>query len=127
MLLCKVTRTSDESTLRMLTQGGLELRAANNLVRYVRDQDEPPNQLPTDQRIVIEHFLDEVGDYRVCLLSPHGARVHIPLALCMQEKCARELHTSLEAVWSDDGVVFRFPERDEPPELAQLFPGPEEI
>ena len=126
-LLRKVARASDESALGMLTGGGLELRAANNLVRYVRDQDEPPNQLPTDQRIVIEHFLDEVGDYRVCLLSPHGARVHIPLALCMQEKCARELHTSLEAVWSDDGVVFRFPERDEPPELAQLFPGPEEI
>jgi ATP-dependent Lhr-like helicase len=63
----------------------------------------------------------------VCLLSPHGARVHIPLALCMQEKARRELGTSLEAVWSDDGMVFRFPERDEPPELAELFPAPEEV
>ncbi|HEY5958672.1 MAG TPA: DEAD/DEAH box helicase, partial [Polyangiaceae bacterium] len=105
----------------------LDARAAKNLVRYVRDQDAAPNVVPTDQRIVVEQFLDEVGDYRVCLLSPHGARVHIPLALCMQEKARRELFTPLEAVWSDDGIVFRFPERDEPPELSELFPGPEEV
>jgi ATP-dependent Lhr-like helicase len=126
-LLRKVSRANDDAAERMLTDGGLDTRAAKNLVRYVRDQDEAPNEVPTDQRLVIEHFLDEVGDYRVCLLSPHGARVHIPLALCMQEKCSRELHTSLEAVWSDDGVVFRFPERDEPPDLAGLFPSPDEV
>jgi ATP-dependent Lhr-like helicase len=126
-LLRKVARASDDVAERMLTDGGLDARAAKNLVRYVRDQDEAPNEIPTDQRIVIEQFLDEVGDYRVCMLSPHGARVHIPLALCMQEKAKRELNTSLEAVWSDDGIVFRFPERDEPPELAQLFPSPDEV
>jgi ATP-dependent Lhr-like helicase len=126
-LLRKVTRASDDGAERMLVEGGLDARAAKNLVRYVREQDESPNEVPTDQRIVVEQFLDEVGDYRVCLLSPHGARVHIPLALCMQEKARRELGTSLEAVWSDDGMVFRFPERDEPPELSELFPAPEEV
>jgi ATP-dependent Lhr-like helicase len=126
-LLRKVSRATDDAAERMLTQSGLDGRAAKNLLRYVRDQDEAPNEVPTDQRIVIEQFLDEVGDYRVCLLSPHGARVHIPLALCMQEKAHREMNTSLEAVWSDDGIVFRFPERDEPADLAELFPSPEEI
>ena len=126
-LLRKVSRATDEVAERLLTAGGLDPRAAKNLLRYVRDQDQPPNQVPTDQRLVVEQFLDEVGDYRVCLLSTFGARVHIPLTLCLQEKARRELGTSLEAVWSDDGVVFRFPERDEPPELFQLFPGPEEV
>jgi ATP-dependent Lhr-like helicase len=126
-LLRKVSRASDDAAERLLTAGGLDARAAKNLVRYVRDQDAEPNAVPTDQRMIIEQFLDEVGDYRVCLLSTHGARVHIPLALCMQEKALRELSTPLEAVWSDDGIVFRFPEREEPPELSALLPGPEEI
>jgi ATP-dependent Lhr-like helicase len=126
-LLRNVSRASDEDAERSLAEGGLDARAAKNLVRYVRDQTAEPNEVPTDRRIVVERFLDEVGDFRVCLLSPHGARVHIPLALCMQEKARRELGTPLEAVWSDDGIVFRFPERDEPPELAELFPGPEEL
>ncbi|HEX6271390.1 MAG TPA: helicase-related protein, partial [Polyangiaceae bacterium] len=126
-LLRKVARASNDAAERLLTDGGLDARAAKNLVRYVRDQDEAPNEVPTDQRLVVEQFLDEVGDVRVCLLSPHGARVHIPLALCMQEKARRELETALEAVWSDDGIVFRFPERDEPPDLSQLLPGPEEV
>ncbi|MGC4066634.1 MAG: helicase-related protein [Polyangiaceae bacterium] len=126
-LLRKVSRAEDTEAERALTEGGLDGRAAKNLVRYVRDQDAEPHIVPTDRRIVVEQFLDEVGDYRVCLLSPYGARVHIPLTLCMQEKSRRELGTPLEAVWSDDGIVFRFPERDEPPELSQLFPAPEEI
>lgn len=126
-LLRKVSRAHDEAAEHFLAAGGLDVHAAKNLVRYVRDQAAEPHELPTDQRLVIEQFLDEVGDFRVCLLSPHGARVHIPLALCVQEKSLRELHTPLEAVWSDDGIVFRFPERDEPPEISQLFPHPDEV
>ena len=51
--------------------------------------------VPSDRRLVIERFLDEVGDYRVCLLSPFGARVHAPLALCMSEKCAAAVRPTL--------------------------------
>jgi ATP-dependent Lhr-like helicase len=126
-LLRKISRVSDDDAARLLSTWGLDVRAAKNLVRYVRDQDEKPNEVPTDQRVVVEQFLDEVGDYRVCLLSTFGARVHIPLALCMIEKARRELSTPLEAVWSDDGIVFRFPERDEPPALVGLIPAVEEI
>jgi ATP-dependent Lhr-like helicase len=127
-LLRKVSRAQDAAVVETLrAEHALDQNAAQNLVRYVREQEEPPYALPTDQRLVIERFLDEVGDYRVCLLSPFGTRVHIPLALCMQEKAQRELHTSLEVVWTDDGMVFRFPERDEPPDLRTLFPTPDEV
>jgi hypothetical protein len=111
--LRKVSRASDEDAEQWLRdESKLDERAAKNLIRYIREQDEAPYVVPTDQRLVLEQFLDEVGDYRVCLLSPFGARVHIPLALCMREKAQRELGTSLEAVWTDDGLVIRFPELD---------------
>jgi ATP-dependent Lhr-like helicase len=127
-LLRKVSRASDEDAEQWLRdESKLDERAAKNLVRYIREQDEAPYVVPTDQRLVLEQFLDEVGDYRVCLLSPFGARVHIPLALCMREKAQRELGTSLEAVWTDDGLVIRFPELDEPPDLGALFPSPDEV
>jgi ATP-dependent helicase Lhr and Lhr-like helicase len=127
-LLRKVGAASDAQAEQWLShESRLDQRAARNLVRYVREQEQAPYVAPSDRRLVVERFIDEVGDYRVCLLSPFGTRVHIPLALCMQEKARRQLSTTLESVWTDDGIVFRFPERDEPPDLAELLPGPEEV
>lgn len=127
-LLRKIERASDAAALAFLKQDHqLDQRAAHNLVRYVREQQEAPYVVPNDRRIVVERFLDEVGDLRVCLLSPLGQRVHAPLALCMAEKSQRDLGVLTETVWSDDGIVLRFPESDEPPDLTALFPTPDEI
>ena len=40
--------------------------------------------LPTDRQIVVERFRDELGDWRVCVLSPFGGRVHAPWALAIE-------------------------------------------
>ena len=32
--------------------------------------------LPSDRTIVLERFRDEIGDWRLCVLSPYGGRVH---------------------------------------------------
>ena len=127
-LLRKVERATDADAIGFLTREHvLEERAAKNLVRYVREQQEDPYVVPTDRRIVIERFVDEVGDLRVCLLSPFGTRVHAPLAMCMSEKSKRDLGVVTETVWTDDGIVLRFPESDEPPDLLALMPLPEEL
>ena len=34
-------------------------------------------------RIVVERFRDEIGDWRLCILSPFGGRVHAPWALAL--------------------------------------------
>ena len=39
--------------------------------------------VPTDRTIVVERFRDELGDWRVCILSPFGGRVHAPWALAL--------------------------------------------
>ncbi len=38
-----------------------------------------PARCPTTAPIVVERFRDELGDWRVCVLSPFGARVHAPV------------------------------------------------
>jgi ATP-dependent helicase Lhr and Lhr-like helicase len=127
-LLRKVERASDADAMALLMRDHqLEDRAARNLLRYVREQQEEPYLVPTERRLVVERFVDEVGDLRVCLLSPYGQRVHAPLAMCMGEKSKRDLGVVTETVWTDDGIVMRFPESDEPPDIAALLPAPEEI
>jgi ATP-dependent Lhr-like helicase len=127
-LLRFVERSKDAAaTERLVEDHFLDARAAANLVRYVRDQSEAPYRVPTDRQIVIERFRDEIGDYRVCILSPFGARVHAPLSACLVTKAREQLGVVLESVWSDDGLVLRFPDDDEPPDVAALFPSADEV
>ncbi|HJK90558.1 MAG TPA: DEAD/DEAH box helicase, partial [Polyangiaceae bacterium LLY-WYZ-15_(1-7)] len=112
---------------RLVEHHGLDERAASNLVAYLRDQKEATNAIPTDRKIVIERFVDEIGDWCVTVLSPFGARVHAPWVTAVSAQLLRERGLDADAIWSDDGMVFRFPEADEPPEDALLIPDPEEL
>ena len=52
----------------------LDRRAAENLVAYLREQQAATRVVPSDQSIVIERFRDEIGDWRLCVLSPFGGQ-----------------------------------------------------
>ena len=54
---------------------------------------------------------DELGDWRVCVLSPRGGRVHAPWAMAVAAKIREETGVDVETIWSDDGFVVRFPGR----------------
>ncbi len=127
-LVRSVDKSSDEeASERLIRENALDPRAAANLVRYVREQAEEPNRVPTDRTLVVERFLDEVGDHRICFLSPFGARVHAPLAISIALKAREELGLVAETVYTDDGIILRFPESDEPPALGPLLPSAEEV
>jgi ATP-dependent helicase Lhr and Lhr-like helicase len=106
---------------RLMTQG-LDERAAQNLLAYLNEQRAATGEVPSDQQLVVEQFRDEVGDYRVCLLSPFGARVHAPWGLAAMEFQRQTLGVETEAVWSDDGIVFRFPESSPIEDLELIVP-----
>jgi ATP-dependent Lhr-like helicase len=101
----------------------LDARAARNLWRFVADQRAATGTLPTDREITVERFRDELGDVRVCILSPFGARVHAPWAMALEAR----LSGQAQMMWSDDGIVLRFADGDEPPALAALLPEPDEV
>ena len=105
----------------------LDPLAAKNLVAYVSEQREATGSLPTDRCVVIERFRDELGDWRICILTPLGARVHAPWALAIQTKLEAHFGFEVQALWSDDGIVLRLVEIDEVPELELLIPEPEEV
>lgn len=113
---------------RDLAAGGLvDERAAQELAQYLAEQQQATGALPTDRAITVESFRDEVGDWRVCLLSPFGGRVHAPWALAVGARLGRQLGWNIPVLWSDDGIALRVPESEEPPDAAVFFPDPEEV
>ena len=100
---------------------GLNENAALNLVAYVASQAEKA-EVPTDQCIVVESFLDEVGDWRVVVLSPFGGAVHAPWSIIVGERLRERLGMTVDSMWVDDGLVFRLPEVEGEPESEWFIP-----
>jgi len=97
-----------------LLQGrGLDPWAAQNLVRYLREQMEATGRLPDDRTVVLEQFRDELGDWQLVLLSPFGARVHAPWALAISARLAADLGIDVQVMHADDGIVMRIPDTDD--------------
>lgn len=101
-------------------------KAAKNLVDYLFEQKDATGVVPSDRTIVVERFVDEVGDWRVCMLSPFGARVHAPWATAIVARLQESLG-EIGVMWSDDGMVFRVPQSDAPPAIEAFLPSAEEI
>jgi len=96
--------------VQRLRDGGLDERAATNLVAYLDEQVEATGSVPDDRTIVVERFRDEIGDWRICVLSPFGAQVHAPWAMALQHRLGEKWGMAVELMWSDDGIVIRLPE-----------------
>jgi ATP-dependent Lhr-like helicase len=112
---------------RLRRDHALEPQAADNLIAYLQDQKAATGCLPDDRTLVLERTRDEVGDWRLCLLSPLGGRVHAPLALAIEARLRGAGEPELETIWSDDGIVIRLADRERPPDLPALLPAPDEV
>jgi ATP-dependent Lhr-like helicase len=118
---------SDDAISRLQDEFGLNGHAAGNLVAYLDEEREATGVLPTDQALVVERFQDEIGDWRVVMLSPLGARIHAPWAMALRHRFRSRYGTDVDVIWSDDGIAFRFPDSDDPPTADDLMIDPEEI
>jgi len=105
----------------------LDAMAAENLAAYIQDQREATRQVPSDRTIVVERFRDELGDWRICILSPFGARIHAPWAMALQWRLERREGFEIQVMYTDDGIVLRLADGDELPDLTELLPDPDEI
>jgi ATP-dependent Lhr-like helicase len=124
----QLARTEAAAAESLLTgEYQLDASAAKNLVAYVHDQVEATTDVPSDRTIVVERFLDELGDWRVCVLSPFGARVHAPWATAVMARLTDQHMGDVESVWSDDGMVFRLPASDTPPDVDAFLPASDEV
>ena len=101
---------------RLVNEHDLDPGAAENLLRFLSDQEDATGAVPDDRTVVIERCRDELGDWRVCVLTPFGSRIHIPWAMAVSARIRAAGGPEVETLWGDDGFVLRFPDTDEPPD-----------
>jgi ATP-dependent helicase Lhr and Lhr-like helicase len=112
---------------RLRTHYGLDTWAAANVVLYLAEQVEAAGVVPDDRTLVVERFRDEIGDWRVCLLSPFGTPVHAPWAMAIERRLMERYELPVETMWSDDGIVIRLPEAADDLPIDELLIDPEDI
>jgi len=118
----------DERATARLRGEGLDELAASNLLSYLSSQREATGYLPDDRTLVVERFRDELGDWRLVLHSPYGGKLHAPWALAIAARL-RERYGGMDvqAVHTDDGIVIRVPDADEPPPAGIAVLDPDEV
>ncbi|MGV1035878.1 MAG: ATP-dependent helicase [Candidatus Nanopelagicales bacterium] len=126
-----MAEASREAATELLRDQGLDTWAAENLVRYVHEQKDATEHVPDDRTMVVERFRDELGDWRLVLHSPFGARVHAPWALAIADRVREVVGVDAQVMHADDGIVLRLPDTDDDAAIAAateaLFPDPEDI
>jgi ATP-dependent Lhr-like helicase len=105
----------------------LDPRAAGNLLEFLSEQQSATRVVPSDRAIVIERFRDEIGDWRLCVLSPFGGRVHSAWALALSDRIRDEQGLESDAIYSDDGIIVHLPDAEDPPDPGLVLLGPEEV
>jgi ATP-dependent helicase Lhr and Lhr-like helicase len=105
----------------------LDAFAARNLLDFLREQQDATRVLPSDRTIVVERFRDEIGDWRLCVLSPYGGRVHAAWGLALSRRIRERYGLESDAIWSDDGIIVHLPDADEPPSAELVMVDPDEV
>jgi len=112
---------------RLTERHMLDDRAARNLLTFLEEQRVATGAIPSDRTIVVERFRDEIGDWRVCILTPFGARVHAPWAMAAAARLRDALGLEAQSIWSDDGIAFHLPDADALPPTEELLVDPAEL
>ncbi|HXE45353.1 MAG TPA: DEAD/DEAH box helicase [Conexibacter sp.] len=117
----------DRSAEQLARDYDLDELAARNLLDYLAEQQQATRVIPSDRTIVIERFRDEIGDWRLCVLSPYGGRIHAAWGLALSARIRDQLGLEADAIWSDDGIIVHLPDADEPPGADVALIEPDEL
>jgi len=103
------------------------LQAPTSITARIACAGSGAGMIPSDRAIVVERFRDEIGDWRLCVLSPFGGRVHAAWSLALSARIREQVGLESDAIYSDDGIIIRVPDSDEPPPAGIALIDPEEI
>jgi len=122
-----VALSESKAIARLQDEHLLDERAARNLLTFLNEQAAATGAIPSDRTVVVERFRDEIGDWRMCILTPFGARVHAPWALALAARLRDSLGLEVQSIWSDDGIALHLPDADTPPPTDDIVISPEEV
>ena len=120
-------RDPDDARRFLAEEAPLDRYAAANLFAYVDEQRDRTGTLPTDRALTIERFRDEIGDWRVCILTPFGSRIHAPWAMALERRFSERAGVQVQTHWTDDGIALRFADVDSLPPARTFLLDPDEV
>lgn len=115
------------AVLRLEKQCSCDISAAANLLAYLTDQQSAAGAVSDDQTVIIERFRDQLGDWRICVLTPFGSSVHAPWVLAVQARLQERLGLEIQSISSDDGFALRLIDSEVLPQASDLLLEPEEV
>ena len=80
--------------------------AADQLASYLATAKAALGVLPTQRRIVLERFFDDVGDMHLVIHSPHGSRINKAWGLALRKRMCRAFDFELQASALEDSIVL---------------------
>src|ERR687888_31747 len=122
-----LSASEDKALARLWDEHTLDERAARNLLTFLQEQEQATRAVPSDRTVVVERFRDEIGDWRVCILTPFGARIHAPWALALGARLRDSLGLETQAIWSDDGIAIHLPDTDAAPPIEDVLLEPDQV
>ena len=120
-------RAEADPISRLRARHDLDERAARNIVDYLQEQADATGAVPDDRTVVVERFRDEIGDWRVCVLTPFGARLHAPWGVAIRARLSEAWGADVELMWSDEGIAMRLPDALDDLSVDELLFDPEEV
>jgi ATP-dependent helicase Lhr and Lhr-like helicase len=122
-----IALSEPKALARLQEEHRLDERAARNLLTFLNEQAAATGAVPSDRTVVVERFRDEIGDWRLCILTPFGARIHAPWALALSARMRDSLGIEVQSIWSDDGIALHLPDADAPPPTDEIVISPDDI
>ncbi|WP_086821181.1 ATP-dependent helicase [Allokutzneria sp. NRRL B-24872] len=105
----ELSTLDNADAVQRAADAGLDEWATQNLLAYLAEQRTATRHLPNDKTILVERFRDELGDWRLVVHSPFGARVNAPWALAIGARLKEKHGWDPQLAHSDDGIVLRLP------------------
>ena len=106
----EMSAAAPEDARERAAAAGLDEWATDNLLAYLDEQREATRHVPSDRTILVERFRDELGDWRLVVHSPFGAKVNQPWALAIAARLRERRGVEVHAAAADDGIVLRLPD-----------------
>jgi ATP-dependent Lhr-like helicase len=104
----------------------LDDRSVRNLIAYVRTQLSASGVISSDRQIVVESCEDALGARLWVIHSPFGGRINGAWALVIGSALREQSGIDIETQTNDDGMLFRFPQREREPHVGLLRMSPRE-
>ncbi|WP_152395200.1 DEAD/DEAH box helicase [Paenibacillus guangzhouensis] len=105
------TETKEIVTAWLMQDYGMDASAAEQLVGYMRSQlDAAP--MPTDRRIIVEHYQDDHLRHHLVIHSWFGKRLNRTWQLVLQISLERLFNVHVNTSLKDNGIEFILPDWD---------------